>query len=152
MMKKQAFLLVIMSFLTISLFSQSAQISGFWLTEEGDSQIQIFQTNDGPFSGKIVWMQKDLEAKDDKNPNLKLRNQKIFGLQILSNFTYNAKDKEWINGTIYDPKNGKVYDCYMWFDNDINTLKIRGFVLGMRFLGRETTWKREKGLRQIVFK
>jgi uncharacterized protein (DUF2147 family) len=39
---------------------------------------------------------------------------------------------------------GKTYDCYMWFEgNDFENLKIKGFVMGMRFLGRETNWKRE---------
>ena len=148
-MKKQYLLIFMLALIAMPVFSQSDQVVGFWLTEEGDSQIQIFKTGDNRYSGKIVWMMKDLEAKDDKNPNPKLQNQKIFGLQILSNFTFNAKDKEWINGTIYDPKNGKTYDCYLWFDKDNTKLKIKGFVLGMRFLGRETTWKREKNLRLI---
>jgi hypothetical protein len=35
----------------------------------------------------------------------------------------------------------------MWFDGNKNMLKIKGYVMGMRFLGRETTWKRENPLR-----
>ena len=138
-----------LALIAIPVFSQSNEVVGFWLTEECDSQIQIFKTSDNRYSGKVAWMMKDLDAKDDKNPNPKLQNQKILGLQILSNFTFNKEDNEWINGTIYDPKNGKTYDCYLWFDNDKTTLKIKGFVLGMRFLGSETTWKREKNLRPI---
>jgi uncharacterized protein (DUF2147 family) len=66
------------------------------------------------------------------------------GLQILKGFSYNEKAKNWEKGTIYDPKNGKTYDCYMWFEgNNDKVLKIKGYVLGMRWLGRQTTWTRE---------
>ena len=98
-------------------------------------------------------MKNDVNAKDNKNPDSRLKDRKIMGLQILNNFSYNAKDSEWIDGTIYDPTNGKTYSCYMWFNNNTNELKIKGYILGMRFLGRQTTWKREASLRvQLVNK
>lgn len=69
-------------------------------------------------------------------------------MQILKGFKYNSNSQQWEKGTIYDPDTGKTYDCYMWFEDDPNVLKIKGYVLGMRFLGRETTWTKEEGLRQ----
>ncbi len=44
-------------------------------------------------------------------------------------------------GSIYDPKNGKTYDCYAWFeDGDFNNLYIKGYVAGIKALGRKTIW------------
>ena len=149
-MKTIATNLFLLIFLGLPVFSQSDKVLGFWLTAEGDSQLEIFKTNEGRYSGKVVWIDKDWDAKDDKNPNPKLQSRKIVGLQFLSNFRFNEKDKEWVDGSIYDPKNGKTYDCYMWFDNDKNLLNIKGFVLGMHFLGRQTSWKRENKIREPI--
>ena len=55
----------------------------------------------------------------------------------LKNFTFDGKD-EWSGGTIYDPKNGKTYKCYIQFAA-ANKLKIRGYV-GVSLLGRNTFW------------
>jgi uncharacterized protein (DUF2147 family) len=62
-------------------------------------------------------------------------------------FEYDKEDKKWVNGTIYDPKNGKTYKCYMWFDegND-KILHVKGFI-GFSMLGREVEWVREDKLR-----
>jgi len=146
-MKRLKISIVFILLLTTKVFSQADKVVGFWLTAEGDSQIEISKMSNGCYSGKVAWMKNDQNAKDDKNPELKLKNRKIMGLQILSNFRFNEKDNEWVEGTIYDPKNGKSYDCYMWFEKDKNELMIKGFVLGVRFLGRETSWKRENKLR-----
>ncbi len=40
-----------------------------------------------------------------------------------------------------DPKSGKTYDCYGWLEND-DLLKLKGFVAGMRWLGRSSEWYR----------
>ena len=63
----------------------------------------------------------------------------VFGLVLLKDFKYN--EGEWKGGTIYDPKNGKTYDCYMAMESG-KKLKIRGYVMGMRALGRTTYWTR----------
>ena len=51
------------------------------------------------------------------------------------------EDNVWEDGTITDPKSGKVYDCYLSLE-DSNTLKVRGF-LGFSLLGRTQIWKRQ---------
>ena len=107
---------------------------------------------DNKYYGRIVWLKETLNDQgrpkvDDKNPDKAMHNRPIMGLELLKGFTFNESKKEWSDGTIYDPKSGKTYDCYMWFDGP-NKLQIKGFVLGMRFLGRETTWTRERTKRE----
>lgn len=149
-MKRLKLIIVLVVTLLAPAYSQADKIAGIWLTAEGDSQIQIFKSPNGKYSGKVVWMQENQDAKDDKNPNNNLKQQTILGLQVLNNFNFNESEKEWAEGTIYDPNDGKTYECYMWFDDNYETLNIKGFVLGIRFLGRETSWKREKEVRQLL--
>jgi uncharacterized protein (DUF2147 family) len=139
--------LVFTVFFNVFSYSQADKVVGYWITEEGDSQIQIFKAGNGKYYGNITWLKNQKDSKDDMNPNPGLRSQKIMGLQILKGFVWSAEENDWQNGTIYDPRNGSTYDCYMWFDKDYNKLKIKGYILGVRFLGRETTWIRESIIR-----
>jgi len=48
----------------------------------------------------------------------------------------------------YDPDNGKTYDCYMWFKDNDNIMTLKGYVLGMKFVGRAEDWARETELKK----
>ena len=74
---------------------------------------------------------------DDENPEENLQNRPIIGLVILKDFIFDGDD-EWEDGTIYDPKNGKTYSCYMKLDEE-GILKIRGFI-GISWIGRNSYW------------
>ncbi len=146
-MKNITLIIIPIIFSFINVQAQSDEICGYWLTEKGDSQVQVFKVSNGKFYGRVVWMDKEKDAKDTKNPNEKLRSVKVVGLQILNNSIYNPKSKTWEGGTIYDPESGNTYDCYLWLDMNKNILKLKGYVLGIKFLGRESQWKREPNLR-----
>ena len=151
-MKKLLFFLAYIFLASPIIEAQADKIVGFWLTEEGTSQVQVFRGNYGKYYGKITWLDEPNEngkpKVDEDNPDPELRSRPIMGLQILEGQEYSSKDKEWKNGTIYDPKSGKTYDCYMWFEDDSGILYMKGYVLGMRFLGRSSTWKRENDRNQ----
>jgi uncharacterized protein (DUF2147 family) len=146
MKKIASFLAFLILALTYS-SAQSDKVVGFWLTAKGTSQVEIYKGSDGKYYGKISWLEEPNEdgkpKVDSENPDPTLQKRPILGLPLLQGFSYDKKDREWEGGTIYDPDNGKTYDCYMWFDSDNSILQIKGFVMGMRFLGRTTTWKRE---------
>jgi uncharacterized protein (DUF2147 family) len=151
-MKKKSMLFVAFLLLSAMSFGQAGRITGIWLTVDGDSQIEILRKADNKYYGRIVWLDEPLNDDgkpkvDDKNPDKAMHNRPLIGLEILKGFTYNADKQEWAGGTIYDPENGKTYDSFMRLDGN-NTLKLKGFVLGMRFLGRETTWTREAAKRE----
>jgi uncharacterized protein (DUF2147 family) len=118
-------------------------ILGVWLNEDKDAHVEIYKEGDKYF-GKIVWLKfpNDEETGkpkvDDENPDESLQNKPILGLLLLKDFEFD--DDEWDSGTIYDPKNGKTYDCYMVL-KDKDNLKIRGYV-GISLLGRTTYWTR----------
>lgn len=129
-----------------SLYSQpqpADAIVGKWLNEDKDAHVQIYK-EDGKYYGKIVWLNEPNEPAtglpklDDENEDESLRSQPVMGLVLLKDFVYDEDDREWEDGTIYDPKNGSTYDCYMNF-GDEKTLKIRGYI-GISWIGRNTYW------------
>jgi len=150
-MKRLLLLLAAVMLMGAQAFSQADQVLGIWLTQEGTSQIEISKAPNGQYVGRIIWMEEPLDENkkpkvDKENPNPSLRNRPLQNLQILQGFTYNSSRREWSGGTIYDPKEGKTYDAVMRLDGN-NTLVLRGFVMGMRMLGRNSTWTRERARR-----
>ncbi len=139
-----ALLLVIMS--TTVVFAQNNKILGVWWNEEKTSRIEVFE-KDGKIFGKVVWLKDDTNPDgskprlDNHNPEPKLKKRTVVGIQILKNLTWDADDKEWEDGEIYDPKTGKTYSCYAELQKD-GGLFMKGYVLGMPFLGKSTVWTR----------
>ena len=133
--------------LTMFAYSQDPAdaILGKWLNEDQDAHVQIYK-EDGEFCGKIVWLKEPIDTLtglpkvDDENDDPVLAQRPVMGLVILKDFIYDSDDDEWEDGTIYDPKNGKTYDCYMNFGED-KSLKIRGYI-GISWIGRNTYWTR----------
>ncbi|MBW6480455.1 MAG: DUF2147 domain-containing protein [Bacteroidales bacterium] len=151
MRHKIIFTFLLIAFFAVNAYSQADRVVGIWLTEKKTSQVEIYKNSAGKYEGKLVWLDEPLDEngrpKTDKdNPEPSLRSRPLKGIKLLKDFDWDAKAKEWKNGTIYDPENGKTYDAYMWLD-DNNTLKIKGFVMGMRFMGRSTAWTRERNVR-----
>lgn len=75
---------------------------------------------------------------DKKNPDVAKQQAPIIGLSNLLGFTYKGNGA-YENGTIYDPANGKTYQCEIKLEGDI--LKVRGFI-GFSLLGRTEIWTR----------
>lgn len=128
-------------------------ILGQWYTEENNSKIVVTKEN-GKYVGEIIWLKEPVYGKDEQetgkpkrdkyNPTEKLRNRPVIGIRILNDFTFNAKDSSWENGTIYDPESGKTYKCVIKFENDSKALNgrklyVRGYI-GLPVLGRTTYW------------
>ncbi|MCX6284276.1 MAG: DUF2147 domain-containing protein [Bacteroidetes bacterium] len=117
-------------------------IVGTWLNQEATGKITIYKEGDKYF-GKLVWLRTPLDSitgqprTDKENPDATLKSTPLIGLVNLKNFTFDGK-AEWSGGTIYDPKNGKTYKCYIQFES-ANKLKIRGYI-GVSLLGRNTFW------------
>jgi len=148
MKKNAATLLMILFAVTgscMTAFGQSHKaddITGTWLNQEATGKIQLYKEN-GTYSGKLVWLKEPNDKvtgkprTDVENPDPKLKSVPLIGLVNMKNFTFDGSE-EWSGGTIYDPKNGKTYKCYIRFES-ANRLKIRGYI-GVSVLGRNTYW------------
>jgi len=135
--------LLIFSFFIFSFTSSvsSDHIIGVWLNQVKDAKIEIYKNN-GKYHGKVVWIKvpndkNGIPIKDGNNPKQNLRSKAIFNLVIIKNLVYNAG--EWSGGTIYDPNNGKTYDCTFWFEN--GKLMLRGYI---GWFYETKTWTRIK--------
>ena len=131
-------------FFILSFSTQTATIEGTWITQDDEtgrqkSEVLIYKEN-GKLYGEITKLLLP-EDKGKKCINCKGKNkdQPIEGMVIIKDLK--LEDDTWEDGTILDPKSGKVYDCYIGFQ-DSNTLKVRGF-LGFSLLGRTQIWKRK---------
>ena len=147
-MKKRFMILLVIFFTPMLLLAQADRILGTWYTEEGTSTVDIYKGSDGKYHGKISWLDEPYEngkpKVDSENPDQKLKSRPIMGLPLLQGFQYSTGKKQWVNGTIYDPDNGKTYDCFAWFeDGNYNRLFLKGYVMGIRALGRSTEWRKK---------
>lgn len=138
---KKTFLIVII--FTIAISTNAQTIFGKWNStndETGkiDSVIEMYE-KDGKAYAKI------LEIKDPSRQKAVCekceganKNKPILGLEILTGLEKDGD--EWSGGEILDPRNGKIYNCYIELVKP-NKLKLRGYV-GFSLLGKTKYWKR----------
>ena len=125
-------------------FFQTDSIEGTWITTDDEtgsqkSEVLIFKEN-GKLYGKITkLLLPEDQGKKCINCKGKNKDQSIVGMLIINDLQLD--DYSWEDGTILDPKSGKVYDCNIGFE-DSNTLKVRGYI-GFSLLGRTQIWKRK---------
>ena len=128
----------------LSYIYQPNSVEGLWITQDDKtgkekSEVLIYK-QEGKLYGKIIRL---LLPEDQGKLCVECRgvekNKPIAGLVIVKDLILD--DDVWEDGTIMDPKTGKVYDCYLNLE-DINTLKVRGY-LGFSLLGRTQIWKRK---------
>jgi len=131
-----------------TLQAQSPSIVGKWKTIDDNSGkersvVEIYQKGD-KYYGKIVKLFR--EPGEPQDPLCteckgKKKDQKILGMEIITNLEFDSGDEEFKDGEILDPENGNVYDCKIWVDES-GVLKVRGYLY---FLYRTQTWLPAEG-------
>jgi uncharacterized protein (DUF2147 family) len=136
---------LLLSFVGLLAFSQTnADLVGEWCNDKEDVVIAIFEVNQ-TISAKVTWMKspndKNGNPKTDLlNPDESLRDRSRIGILMMYDLTYIAGNI-WDNGSLYIPKNGKIYSGMIRLKNE-NTLNIRGYI-GFSFFERySSTWTR----------
>ena len=124
--------------------AMAQDVVGKWKLADGSAIVEVYQQGN-VFNGKIVWLQNPTEAdgtpaKDENNPDAKLRSRQLIGLNMLSGLKKDGG--EYSGGSIYDPGNGKTYNCSMKVEGDV--LKVRGSLDKRGLLGRTMDWFRVK--------
>ncbi len=120
--------ILIISILHETKAQHAEAIEGKWLTKGGAAQVEIYQER-GKYHGKIVWVKEPSESS------------KINTL-ILVDFVYDELNKEWNDGTVYDPRHGHKASGYLQL-KDSETLRVVGYK-GFRWLSDTETWARLK--------
>lgn len=106
------FLTVIILFFSISvIFAQQADdvIGKYRLPNNLD--VEIFKGNN-KYLGKIVALNgyENGETKDFKNPDILKRNELLLEKVIIENLEFDSDDQQWINGSMYGPEKGMVFN------------------------------------------
>ncbi len=132
-------MLSLISSLVLAQKVEADSILGVWWSPKKDAHIEITKT-DNRYNGRIIWsLPEKAEDLDTKNPDPKLRNEKLMGSTLLKNFKFDGE--KWVDGTIYDPNNGKTYSCKMTLKG--NLLSVRGYI-GFSLLGRTEVFEKFK--------
>jgi len=136
---------VLLIALILPLISFSQNVTGRWktiddVTGNEKSYVEIYE-KDGKIYAKIL----DLLTPGDENKVCDQcegdnKDKPIKGMVVIDGLSKDGK--EWNGGTILDPKNGKVYKCYITLENE-DKLKVRGYI-GFSLLGRTQYWYRMK--------
>jgi uncharacterized protein (DUF2147 family) len=136
-------LFALICFRTTDLAAEMSSPLGLWQNE--DATFQIFDSN-GKLSAKIVALKEPRtpegkEKTDIHNPDPAKRSVPIIGSVFMSGFTKKSETR-WEGGTIYDPKSGNTYSCFMELKSP-DKIRVRGFI-GFALLGRTEYWSRAK--------
>ena len=132
-------------FLVVAHFCYSQSVIGKWKTVDDESGkeksiVEIYE-KDGKIYGKIIEI---LEA-EHRSKKCTLcegsdKNKPILGMTFIKGLTKDGN--EYNGGKILDPKNGKLYKCYITLEGK-DKLKVRGYI-GISLLGRTQYWYRVK--------
>ncbi len=141
--------LLSLGMLLLSAWALSAQndadaIEGYWLNEEGDYVVNIYE-KEGKYFGKVAWLKDSLDIygeplRDVLNDAPHRRTKFVLGMDVLLNFSYN--DGYWRSGTIYNFKTGNVYNAKMTIDDGV--LELTGYYGILWFLGNTKEWTKVK--------
>jgi len=129
------------------LMTNAQTLTGKWKTIDDEtgkpkSIVEIYERN-GKFYGKVDKLFR--EPHEDQDPYCKectddRKGKRVLGMEIVRDLKKDGS--EWEDGTICDPKDGKIYDCKMWFESGKpDELKVRGYVY---FFYRTQSWHRVK--------
>ena len=142
---KKFFALAVIAIMSISL-SMSQSIDGKWKTIDDETgkakSIVEISIKDGKLYGKILKLFK--ASSEDPICNVcpgARKGKKVIGMTIITALEKDGNEWE-ADDAILDPKDGKIYDCKIWVDeDDSNKLNVRGYV---GFFYKTQTWLRVK--------
>lgn len=124
--------------------SSPNEIVGVWEAENGSLKFEIFDAG-GTYAGRMIFGDRVVEAdgktfkKDTLNPDPKLRSRSLKGIVFVNNLKWDAADRRWEGGSLYDGSSGRTYSGRATLVN--GKLELRGYV-GTPVLGQTMLMRR----------
>jgi uncharacterized protein (DUF2147 family) len=143
-MKKNLTILAL--FISMVFYSQNHTVIGKWKTIDDEtgkakSIVEVYETS-GKIYGKVVEiLEEENKNRVCENCSGEDKNKPILGMIVIKGLS--KVGTEYKKGKILDPKNGKLYQCFITLDGN-DKLKVRGFI-GISLFGRTQYWYRIKG-------
>lgn len=124
-----------------------ATVKGVWLTEEKDGAVELYNCGD-ELCGKFYWLKAEPGVAatadvDDKNPDPKLRNRPLCGMQFMGGFKPDD-DGEFTGGWIYSPRHGTKFSSEI-HPHSKDELELRGYMV-LPILGASQTWTKAENI------
>ncbi len=138
-MLKLKLTLAFILFITSFSFAQDADviIGKYRLPNKLD--VEIFK-QDGKYFGKIIALNQyeNGQQKDIKNPDQSKRTDLLIGKLIIENLEYDHKENKWLNGSMYGPEKGMVFNLKI-----VENMKDEIVVVGSKYIMWKTLkWKK----------
>lgn len=132
----------------------SEDVLGEWEIAEGGSIVTMRRCGEAgaQYCGQLSWMDQNTYAEDDPdagklktdraNSDPALAAKPLLGIDLVHGFRWDPEQNRWVDGKIYNPFDGKTYNCWLEMESD-QKLKIRGYV-GLPILGMTVFWNRSE--------
>ena len=104
---------VVVIFLLISSISYAQQandiVGKYHLPNKLD--VEIFKLNNKYF-GRVIALNgwENGQTTDFKNPDESKQGELLLGKVIIENLEFNKKEKQWVNGEMYGPEKGMIFN------------------------------------------
>ena len=134
---------IFLLFFTTTFYSQT--VIGKWKTIDDETNkpksiVEIYEKSEKIYGKVIEIIEPEHKNKVCSNCSGDDKNKPILGMTVIKGL---LKDKtEYNSGKILDPKNGKLYKCYITLESK-DKLKVRGYI-GISLFGRTQYWYRVK--------
>lgn len=143
-MNKKGIVIVALFFVSI-FYGQNSTVVGKWKTIDDEtgkakSIVEIYEKS-GKIYGKVIEiLEEGNRKKVCSNCSGEDKDKPILGMIIIKGLIKTGD--EYSKGEILDPKNGKLYKCFITLEEK-DKLKVRGFI-GISLFGRSQYWYRVK--------
>ncbi|WP_375283596.1 DUF2147 domain-containing protein [Sphingobium yanoikuyae] len=121
-----------------------SQIVGIWEAEDGNVKFEMFDAG-GSYAARSIYGVRLVEAdgktfkKDTHNPDPKLRDRSLKGIVFITNLAWDARDRRWEGGNMYDPSSGRSLSARVSLVG--GKMELRAY-MGTPMLGRTMVLRR----------
>lgn len=120
------------------------EIIGVWESEDGNVKFEMFDAG-GSYAARMIYGNRLVEAdgktfkKDSLNPDPQLRSRSLERIVFLNNLKWDAGERRWEGGSLYDGSSGRTYSGRASLVN--GKLELRGY-MGTPLLGQTMVLRR----------
>lgn len=111
-------------------------------------KVRVTRTAEGTYRGRVIWLTPSTNADgtlrtDSMNKNKNLRHRAPTDITLCWDLRYDAKDKMWKDGALYDPTTGKTFSVQLRMAANGKDVDAR-YYKGTPALGLDQVWKRQQ--------
>jgi len=109
---KYTFLITIILFTSTLIFAQKPDSVVGKYHLPNDLDVEIYKVGGNKYNGKIIALNgfEEGQTTDINNDDESKRKKALIGMEIIKGLEYDPEEKEWINGEMYGPEKGMIFN------------------------------------------